>query len=116
MLKQEVYEWCSDTFGVSVGLATIISLHSKDSEEGKVFRKKYNRFDEELDINEIITDSIEEGNYKELQRELYRLKRKGFSPKIKEVTIYKRAWNEAKKEVTNKDDIKKGNRAKPTKV
>ena len=112
MLKQEVYEWCSDTFGVSVGLATIISLHNKDSEEGKVFRKKYDRFDEELDINGIITDSIEQGRYKKLWREIYRLKSKGFSPKIKEVTIYKRAWKEA----TNEDDNKQRNREQSSKI
>ena len=112
MLKQEVYEWCSDTFGVSMGLATIMSIHSRDSDEGKRVRKKYVGFDDELNINGIITDSIEEGRYRKLQREIYRLKSKGFSPKIKEVTIYKRAWKEA----TNKNDKSKGNREQSTKI
>jgi hypothetical protein len=112
MLKQEVWDWVADTFGCSVGMATIVEIHSRDSEEGKERVKKYSRFEDELGINEIITESIEEGRYRKLQRELYRLGKKGFSPKIKEVTIYKRAWKEA----TNRNDSKKGNNEQSSKV
>ena len=112
MLRQEVYEWCSDTFGVSVGLAHVVSIHDRKSNEAVVAKRKNPAFDDELNINGIITDSIEEGRYKKLQKELYRLGKKGFSPKIKEVTIYKRAWKEA----TNTNDSKKGNNEQSTKV
>ena len=106
MLKQEVYEWCSDTFGTSVGLAHIIDYQQKDSPKAKEMRKMDKGFNDELNINEIITDSIEENKYRKLQRELYRLDRKGYSSKIKEVTIYKRAW----KETITKNDNKERNK------
>lgn len=93
MIRQEGYEWISHTFGSSVGVANILGY--KKRSEG---RKEYNtpttfkRFNDDLDINEIICESIEEGKYKELQRELYRLNQKRH-PRIKELTIYKKAWN-----------------------
>lgn len=106
MLKQEVYEWIAESFGCSVGMAHIIDFHQKDSELVKGYAKADRGFNDELNINEIITDSIEENKYRRLQRELYRLDRKGYSPKIKEVTIYKRAWKEAINEDDNKQRTK----------
>jgi len=108
MLKQEVYEALADTFGVSVGLARIIDFHDR---EEPVY-KEDKALNDELDINYIITDSIERKRYRKLQRELYRLNKKGYSPKIKEVTIYKRAWKEA----TNTNDSKKGDRKQSSKI
>lgn len=106
MLRQEVYEWIADEFGCSVGMAHIIDYHQKDSEVAKGYAKVDKGFNDELNINEIITDSIEENKYRRLQRELYRLDRKGYSSKIKEVTIYKRAW----KETITKNDNKERNK------
>ncbi len=112
MLKQEVYNWVADTFGCSVGMAHIIDFHQKNSEVVKRMSKSDKVFDDELNINGIITDSIELNRYRKLQRELYRLDRKGYSSKIKEVTIYKRAWKEA----TNEDDNKQRNREQSSKI
>jgi len=94
MIRQEGYEWISYTFGTSVGVANILG-YKKRSEGKEEYSTPlaFKKFNDDLDINEIITESIEEGKYKELQRELYRLNQKKH-PRIKEVTIYKKAWQE----------------------
>jgi hypothetical protein len=94
MIRIEGYEWIAKTFGISVGVANILGYkkreEAKDEFPTEVGFKKFN---DELDINYIITDAIEVGKYRELQRELYRLNQKR-TPQIKELTIYKKAWKE----------------------
>ena len=107
MIRQEVYEWISYTFGTSVGVANIMGYKSRsEGREDYPTEIGFKKFNDELDINYIITDSIEEGKYKELQREIYRLNQKRH-PRIKELTIYKKAWKE-----TNG----KRNKTKPTTI
>jgi len=94
MIRDEVYVTISDTFGTSIGVASILGYKKReDAKEEFETPKGFKRFNDELDINYIITDAIEVGKYRELQRELYRLKSKS-GRRIKEVTIYKKAWKE----------------------
>lgn len=94
MIRLEGYEWIAKTFGVSVGVANILGYKRRDeAKEEYTTPIAFKKFNDELDINYIITDAIEEGKYKELQRELYRLNGKKH-PRIKELTIYKKAWKE----------------------
>lgn len=92
MIRQETYEWISDEFGISVGIAKILGYKKLRDDKETLSPTIYKHLNEELTINEIITDSIEMGKYQPLQREIYRLRSK--SNKIKDITLYKRAWRD----------------------
>ena len=93
MIRQEIYEKVSDTFGVSIGVANIMSVSPITEIKSDIPKKVYNTFKDELEINSIIGLAIDTLKYKPLQREIYRL-RKGYGKrKIGELTIYKKAWN-----------------------
>ena len=92
MIRGETYEWISDEFGVEVGIAKILGYKKLKDEKEELPPTTYKHLNEELTINEIITDSIEVGKYQPLQREIYRLRSKG--TKAKDLTIYKRAWKD----------------------
>jgi hypothetical protein len=96
MIRDDVYVTISDTFGTSIGVAHILGYKKRsEAKEEHPTQQSYKRFNEELDINEIITSAIEDGKYQRLQREVWRLKVKS-GRKIKEITIYKKAWREIK--------------------
>ena len=79
----------ADLFGVSVGVAHIIGTKKIIELETKDAVTKYN---DERYINSVILRCIERGQYQELQRALYRLKNETGRRKVKEVTIYRKAW------------------------
>lgn len=91
MLRQEVYMEVADEFGTIVGVASVIGyqdLHqSKDKDENETFKQ----VSDELDVNTYILESIYDDKYQELQKELYKLNQKK-DKRLKEVTIYKRAF------------------------
>jgi len=93
MLRQEIYQKVSEEFGVSVGVANVLGYkklsEEKDDYEPMVFKNA----SDELSINGIISIAIEDGKYQHLQREIYRLNQKKH-PRIKELTIYKKAWKD----------------------
>ena len=97
MLKQETYQKVSDVFGVSVGMANIIGFTNiiDDSNETDFTPEEYKGVSDELDINMIICNAIDTNKYHQLQRKLYDLNKKRH-PRIKEVTIYKKAWKDIK--------------------
>jgi hypothetical protein len=92
MIRQETYEWISDEFGISVGIAKILGYKKLRDEKEELSPIVYKTYNEELTINEIITDSIDEAKYQPLQREIYRLRSKG--TKVKDLTLYKKAWRD----------------------
>ena len=78
----------AEDFGVSVGVAHAIHKgvrELKDKEE--VVKYNDDRF-----IDTCILRCIERGRYKELQRTLYRIRGEAGKRKLKEVTIYRKAW------------------------
>jgi hypothetical protein len=98
MLKEEVFNRVAKEYGTSIGVAKIFSLQPLDEVRDE-FKdtSEYNGYKKTLTINYIITDSIDMGLYKELQRTIYdiRVNRKS---KIKdELKLYKKAF----KEITN---------------
>jgi hypothetical protein len=95
MLKQEVYQKTSDVFGVSVGMANIIGFTNliDESNEKDFTPEEYKGVSDEIDINMIICKAIENGKYRELQNNLYTLNKKRHA-RIKDITIYKKAWKE----------------------
>jgi len=93
MLRQEIYEKVSEDFGVSVGVANVVGYKKLSEEKDEYEAKVFKNASDELSINEIISTAIEDGKYQNLQREIYRLNQKKH-PRIKELTIYKKAWKD----------------------
>lgn len=93
MLRQEIYEKVSEDFGVSIGVANVLGYKKLSEEKDEYEPKVFKNASDELTINEIISIAIEDGKYQHLQREIYRLNQKKH-PRIKELTIYKKAWKD----------------------
>ena len=93
MLRQEIYERVSEDFGVSIGVANVLGYKKLSEEKDEYEPKVFKNASDELTINEIISIAIEDGKYQHLQREIYRLNQKKH-PRIKELTIYKKAWKD----------------------
>ena len=95
MLKQEIYQKASDVFGVTVGMANIIGFTNliDESNEKDFTPEEYKGVSDEIDINMIICKAIDNGKYRELQNNLYTLNKKRHA-RIKDITIYKKAWKE----------------------
>ena len=58
----------------------------------EITSESYKELSKELDINWIIAECVLDGNYKQLQREIYRLKQTNKRLKS-EIGIYKRAYD-----------------------
>ena len=93
MIRPEIYEKVSDRFGVSIGVANIMSVSPIKEVRGEFDRTMYNSLKRELKINTIVGRAIDSLRYKELQRELYKLYKKYDGKKITDLTIYNRAWS-----------------------
>lgn len=93
MIKESVYEEMAHSFGISVGVAHTVDYKTKKEvikEDGVLI---YKQTKDELTINNIISDCIYFEMYHELQREVYKIKQNK-NRKLKESTIYRRAYNE----------------------
>jgi hypothetical protein len=95
MLRQEAYEKVSEVFGTIVGVASIIKVMEASEVEKAQTPVEFKKSSDEIDVNMIITKAIDNGKYKELQKNLYTLNRKRH-PRAKDLTIYKRAWDNIK--------------------
>lgn len=93
MLKEQTYIEVSDQFGTPVGVAHIIGYKNRGEQIREAGLDAYKEIEPEIDINEIICDAIEIGIYKELQREIYKIKQKA-DKRLKERGIYLRAFSE----------------------
>jgi hypothetical protein len=92
MIRQEIYEKVSDTFGVSIGVANILSVSPITEIKEDIPKEVYNGFRNELKINGVIGRAIDSLKYQQLQRTLYKLRKEYDGKKISELTIYNRAW------------------------
>jgi len=86
MLRDTDYMKIAEEYSTSIGVATMINYMER------VDVVKKNRFlaDDSL-INEMVSSAVEDGIYKEFIRKVYELQR-GRRGKIKDSTIYKRAY------------------------
>lgn len=107
MLREEVYDRLIEEFGVTIAVAEILGYKHIEDEKEDYEPIEYRSMKSQLDVNWIISESIETNKYQVLQRELFRLKGKT-SPKIKETTIYNKVWKDINGKATN--------RAKPNEV
>lgn len=96
MLKDKVYVDAADEFGASVGVAHIIGYKNKKEQIKEVGVESYKAIEPDLEINYIIQDAIEINQYQQLQREIFKIRQKG-DKRLKETTIYNRAFNEITK-------------------
>lgn len=89
MLSDKVYIKVAEEFGVSVGVAHTIYKSVRELETNEEIRK----YNDSRYIDTCILKAIERGKYQQLQREVYRIRREIGKRKLKESTIYKKAWN-----------------------
>jgi hypothetical protein len=116
MIRQEIYEKVSDRFGVSIGVANIMSVSPITDVKGEVDKKVFLKFNRELKINTIISRAIDSLKYQQLQRTLYTLRKEYEGKKIEDLTIYNRAWRSV---VYGDNGLDNGNnkaKPKPSKV
>ena len=86
MLRDTDYMKIAEEYSTSIGVAMGISYMDKID----VIKRRGSGSDDYL-INQIVADSIDEGIYKKVIRKVYELQR-GRRGKIKDSTIYKRAY------------------------
>ena len=91
MLPEIIYRKASEQFGTTVGVAKILGYKKKSEHIEEITSESYKQLSNELDINWIIVECILDGNYKELEKEIYRLK--STNKRLKsELSIYNRAY------------------------
>jgi len=100
MLKEEVFDRVAKEYGTSIGVARVFKSQPL-AEVKDEFKdtSEYNGYKKTLTINYIITDCIEMGIYKELQRTIYDIKTNRKSTIKDELRLYKKAF----KEITNNE-------------
>lgn len=108
MLPEIIYRKASEQFGTPVGVAKILGFKKKEDHIEEITSESYKQLSNDLDVNWIVAECILDGNYKELEREIYRLK--STNKRLKsELSIYKRAYKNINGETNT-------NISKPTKV
>jgi hypothetical protein len=99
MLKEETFDRVAKEYGTSIGVAKIFSIQPLDEVKDEFEKKAYIEYEKKLTINYIITDVIEMGLYKELQRTIYDIKVNRKSTIKDELRLYRKAY----KEITNNE-------------
>jgi hypothetical protein len=94
MLKEEVFDRVAQEYGTSIGVAKIFSLQPLEEVKDEFETKAYKEYERKLTINYIITDAIEMGLYKELQRTIYDIKTNRKSTIKDELRLYRKALKE----------------------
>ena len=108
MLPEIIYRKASEQFGTPVGVAKILGFKKKEDHIEEITSESYKQLSNDLDVNWIVAECILDGNYKELEREIYRLK--STNKRLKsELSIYKRAYKNINGETNT-------NKSKSTKV
>jgi hypothetical protein len=86
MLRDTDYMKIAEEYSTSIGVATMINYMERVD-----VVKKNKLFADDSVINEVIAFAVEDGIYKEFIRKVYELQR-GRKGRIKDSTIYKRAY------------------------
>ena len=88
MLAEKVYMDVAEEFEVSVGVAHAIHKGVRELRD----KEEVVKYNDDRFIDTCILRCIERGRYKELQRTIYRIRQEAGKRKLKEVTIYRKAW------------------------
>jgi len=86
MLRDTDYMKIASEYSTSIGVATMINFMEKVD-----VVKKNRLYADDSTINEVVAMVVEDGIYKEFIRKVYELQR-GRRGRIKDSTIYKRAY------------------------
>ena len=78
----------AEEFESSVGVAHAIHKGVKELKR----KEEVTKYNDERFIDTCILRCIERGRYKDLQRTIYRIRGEAGKRKLKEVTIYRKAW------------------------
>ena len=78
----------AEEFESSVGVAHAIHKGVKELKR----KEEVTKYNDERFIDTCILRCIERGEYQKLQRTLYRIRQEAGKRKLKEVTIYRKAW------------------------
>ena len=100
MIKESVYMDVAEEFGTSVGVAHVIGYKNKKEQIKAEGIESFKVIEGDLELNAIICDAIEIDKYQELQRAIYNIRLKG-DKRLKETTIYNRAFIEITKNTHN---------------
>jgi hypothetical protein len=90
MIKEETYNQVATEFATAIGVAHIIGFKTKKEQIKEEGVESFKVIEPDLEINAIVCDAIEFDLYKELQREIYGIRQT--KKKLKEITIYRRAF------------------------
>lgn len=101
MLSEKIYQNASTEFGTAVGVANIIGYRTKTDHITEYTPDVYKTLSDNLDVNYIICEAVDNKLYIELQREIYNIRLNNKRIK-KELSIYKKAWNNINGNKTNK--------------
>jgi hypothetical protein len=99
MLKEEVFNRVATEYGTSIGVARIFKTQPLEEVKDEFEKKEYREYEKKLNINYIITDCIEMGLYKDLQRKIYDIRVNRKSVIKDELRLYRKAY----KELTNNE-------------
>lgn len=86
MLRDTDYMKIAEEYSTSIGVATMINYMDRID-----VVKKSKLYGDESTINEVVSNSVDEGIYQKVIRKVYELQRKRRG-NIKDSTIYKRAY------------------------
>ena len=95
MIKESTYSQAANQFGTSVGVAHIIGFKNKREQIKEGGIESFKKIEPDLIINNIVCDSIEFDLYQELQKRVYGIRQRNKNKKLKEITIYRRAFKQA---------------------
>ena len=90
----------AEEFGTSVGVAHVIGYKNKKEQIKAEGIESFKTIEGDLELNAIICDAIEIDKYQELQRAIYNIRLKR-DKRLKETTIYNRAFIEITKNTHN---------------
>ena len=90
MIKEETYNQVATEFATAIGVAHVIGFKTKREQikEGGV--ESFKKIEPDLEINAIVCDAIEFDLYQQLQMSIYEIRKT--KKKLKEITIYRRAF------------------------
>ena len=94
----------AEEFESSVGVAHAIHKGVKELKR----KEEVTKYNDERFIDTCILRCIEKGRYKDLQRTIYRIRGEAGKRKLKEVTIYRKAWYYIVNGHDKKDNTKSG--------
>ncbi len=95
MIKEETYNQVATEFATAIGVAHVIGFKTKREQIKEEGVESFKRIEPDLEINAIVCDSIEFDLYQELQKRVYGIRQRNKNKKLKEITIYRRAFKQA---------------------